>query len=329
MEKQLTVPWAALGSPVTGSATVAEAMDVAGLNWGVEHCAAGARLPRAGGGAWKKVSHLQAVVRTDTWQPLGIVGDIHTLVPNLTAFTPFDVLMDTNDVELVHAAEVKEGRQVFLVARLTEGYEIGGDRHETILISRNQHDGRGGLSLSVRQLRLACANQLPGIAHRLRKGYQVGKAVDTWHLRHTTTVEKRMEEAYRQLDYTLKAQQAFREAAEALVMRPFTLDDMQAFATALYPSEGTKIPSRTAKRNEERQAELVAVWEGSANLENIRATAYGGLNAVAEWADHHFAFRGTRRASVEENRFLSTSDSQGTAYQLKAKAAQLILSSTN
>lgn len=324
----LTPPWAAVGTDVSGVASTAEALTKGGLDWEVEHHPLYAHVyyDTEGGNRSTKhvrIPHMRSVVRMDTLAPLGAVGDIHTLVQQAEAFTPFDVLTDTEDVNLLSVGELKGGRQVFLVSELAKPFTIAGEEHRTIMFSRNQHDGRGGLMLGISALRLACWNQLPPIVRATRRGTnQQGQAA--WQLRHTTTVEQRLEEAYGNLTRTINLQRNFEELANQLVLRPFGLDDMARYVEALYPTEGTKIAPRTAKRNEERQGELLAVWQGSDNLGNIRNTAYGALNAVAEWADHGFAFRGTRRATVEENRMLSTMDNQGTAYQLKERASELI-----
>lgn len=319
---QLTPPWAKVGTDVSAARTAQEALELAGLNWGVEHVAAGIRMPRAGGGSWKKADWLQGVVRTDTWEPLGITGDIHTLVPNVEAFAGFDVLRDMEELRFVSAAEVKGGRMVYLLATLAKPFTIAGEEHETLMILRNQHDGRGGLTAGYTALRLACWNQLPGITAATKSGTnKVGQAF--YHLRHTTTVGERYSQAQESLSRAMDLQRSFEEAAGELISRPWSLDDMVGYVEALYPTQG-KVAPRTASRNEQRHAEIMAVYEGCTNLENIRPTAYGAFNAVAEWVDHGFAFRATRRASLAENRMLSTMDPQGTAYQLKEKAARLV-----
>lgn len=38
---------------------------------------------------------------------------------------------------------------------------------------------------------------------------------------------------------------------------------------------------------EKKREEIVSVWRSSENLENIRFTEWGWLNAVVEWNDHH------------------------------------------
>jgi phage/plasmid-like protein (TIGR03299 family) len=323
------MPWNGLGVDVQGMTNADQIRRAADLDWEVDRVPVFAQV---GGNfdnvkdAFRLVENRAAIVRTDTGAPLGVAGNYFRPIQNADADWLAQGLIDAGLFQPVRAGSIQGGTRTFHVGRMGDRWNVGGiDPMETFFAIWNRHDGRGALTAAVLTVRIGCRNQLPGVVSGIASGSLARrkstnrKRLFQWTIRHTTHVKNRMEEVQTAITNAAEAREQMEALATALVLRPFTVDDMAKVAEGLFPTKG-KVGPRTLTKNLARQEELVAVYKGSDNLNDVRDTAWGGWNAVAEWADHMTAFRGTKISTREESRFLSISDPHGTANALKVKA---------
>jgi phage/plasmid-like protein (TIGR03299 family) len=160
-----------------------EALRVAGLDWHVNlapvFCVPGmdAELARTKGIAYAPTKETlycedsRAMVReihlangdlkTDV---LGIVGTRYVPLQNTDAFAWFDPLIGDHDVTLEAAGSVKEGRHVWILAKInTAPVQVGRNPQDVAnpyLLLSNSHDGSRAVTVAFTPIRVVCWNTL-------------------------------------------------------------------------------------------------------------------------------------------------------------------------
>ena len=127
------VPWHNLGAVLDKPpTTIAEAIERSGLGWRVEREPIAIdrgdvatvndwSLPRC-----EEIPGWWANVRQDTRQVLGIVGERYRIVQNVEAFQFVDQLIGSA-MHFETAGSLHGGRRIWVLARLPEHIEVGGD----------------------------------------------------------------------------------------------------------------------------------------------------------------------------------------------------------
>ena len=170
-------PWHGLGTMVTDAPSSADALRFAGLDWQVIQ----EPVYNARGGV---VKGYKANVRDSDGSVLGIVGDRYKVVQNADAFSFTDDLIG-DDVRYETAGSLRDGRQVWLLARMPER-KVAGDEVEPYLCFTNSHDGSGGVKVCMTPIRVVCNNTL---------NVALGSAKRVWSMRHTENIRERLDEA--------------------------------------------------------------------------------------------------------------------------------------
>lgn len=126
-------PWHGLGAVLNQPpATIAQAIHQSGLRWRVQRePIAIDRGEAARAEEWweprcEEIPGWWANVRQDTRQVLGIVGDRYRIVQNVEAFRFVDQLIGS-ELHFETAGSLHNGRRVWVLARLPEHIEVGGD----------------------------------------------------------------------------------------------------------------------------------------------------------------------------------------------------------
>lgn len=341
-------PWDGSGVQVEQAMTAEEALRAGGLDFEVDHVPAVAEIPAkyresSGASRYQRIRDRKAIIRTDTGAVLGVSGTVHKLYGNVPSFDLLDSLVEDGELGYEVVGGLRGGEIVYALARLLREYRIGGEPYNGYLFMRNHHDGRGSLTISLRNLRPYCANVVLGLAQaserffrnetRANGGgrnddgtYKRNPFAGTWRLRHTTNLEKKAEEARAALGLALDAEEQFVADGEAMLRRKMKERDFDRLLEFIYPTDGDDVSGRIRNANVERHVAIRDVWKNSENLENIRPTAWGAFNAIAEWTDHAYEFRGTKVTPKAESRFLSIMDDRGAAYTTKARALEALRS---
>jgi phage/plasmid-like protein (TIGR03299 family) len=158
-------PWHGLGVVLDQPpATIAEAIDLSGLDWRVEKepiavdrgdaAASDFTIPRC-----EEIPGYYATVRQDTRQVLGIVGPRYTVLQNSSAFEFVDQLLGSS-LHFETAGSLHGGRRVWVLATLPDHIEVGGDAVRPLVLLSNSHDGSTGIVAATTPVRVCCANTL-------------------------------------------------------------------------------------------------------------------------------------------------------------------------
>jgi phage/plasmid-like protein (TIGR03299 family) len=316
--------WHRLGNVIPEDVvTAAEAIEESGLGWEVVTMPVQAYAP--GDPLPIELPEFRAVVRTDIYKGLGVMGAGYRPVQNVEAFEFMDNLVDSGEAKYHTAGSLRGGKQVFLLARVPREIQIGGIESEQIdvfLLLRNSHDGSSGLGVYVTPIRVVCENTLNAA---------IRGAVSSWSTRHTSGIEGRMHEARKTLELTFRYTDVFEQMGEAMLAEKVGVGrGLDRFLEGLLPYpedlqvELTRDPSfrpRVKTNIDNDRREIRAIARNEDNLGNVRGTAWATWNAVAQWDDHVRRVRKSKTTSVEERRALRTIDDP----QLKSRAMKLLV----
>ena len=140
-------PWHGLGTKLDAPATAEEAIGAAGLDYEVEladlQTSAGIPVPQR-----------KAVIRSDTCQVLGIVGNSYVPVQNRQCFGFLDSVVADGKLRYHTAGALGKGERVWLLAKLPDRIRVknSNDITEKFLLLSNSHDGTSSLRIFVSDL---------------------------------------------------------------------------------------------------------------------------------------------------------------------------------
>ena len=284
-------PWAGMGTTIEDDGmTSKEALTLAKLDWEVEKYPAGANID----GTWvtKGAEDMFKVVRSSDNRILGQVGERYTCFQNSSAFLFGDDIIDSSEAHWIRAGSLKDGATVWMVMEMPDTIKVDGYDDETLqpfLFVSNSHDGGSSVTAGLTFIRLVCNNAV---------NLMITGSPRTFKIRHTKNMMTRMHEAKRVLGIAHTYTEAFQAEIDKLVNTKFSDKEFDAFLESLAPTEDKEKAALT--RALDRQEEIKIIWKNTPDLQNIRNTAYGALQAVVDYHDHYITGRGDNK---QENRF--------------------------
>lgn len=278
-------PWHRLGVAVPGLMTVSEALTAGGLDFEVtkrpifvaesddEFALPSIRIPR----------HF-ATVRTDSNEPLGVVGANYTVVQNRDALKVFDPLFGEGQAIIETVGSLKGGRRAFMLAKVPEVVEIvPGDAIERYLLFSNSHDVSSAVEILFTPVRVVCQNTL-SVAIGEAKERRTGRV----SIRHTASARARLETVGNLLDAERDYFKRIRAAYAYMAKRDVKRADVAAFVSGLFPgkvdkdSGKVKVSTKTRKRRQD----VVKAFEESPGSDKAGDTGWGLFNAATWFIDH-------------------------------------------
>ena len=226
-----------------------------------------------------KVPNKVAVVRTDTDECLGVVGDrVHHVIQNEEHAEFADHLAGSAPVNFI--GPWKDGAGLIIQSHLGRELTIGPDKLQPYILSSNAHDGSAALAVNLIAHRFACDNMMAW----LQKNTKI-----RWTIRHTQTMEYRMGEAARVLSKAAVFFDRFEEHGRELVSqtmsaKQFTelVDRMLPIPTGETSKDGTYVPpsARSLTVAERRREEVHAIYRGEM-VGEVHGTRWGALQAFS------------------------------------------------
>ncbi len=282
--------------------TAADVITAAGLGWRVEQYPVEAIIPPTPGieaPCRVAVPRVVANVRSDTRTVLGIVGEGYTPLQNTDAFALADALIDSGEAHWLGAGSTRRGARVHALMRLDREITIGGASGEDVLpllVIRNGHDGGLAVTVSVAPFRLACLNGMI---------VPIDGATRTWKTRHTARIEERLGDARRTLQIAWRYYDALEQIGAQLLSQPICAAGFDRFLRLLVPNppDDADQEGRRQRNAEQIRSEIRGIYRWTPDLQNIQGTAWGALQAVTAYHDHHARTRRTPGRPVGEARF--------------------------
>jgi phage/plasmid-like protein (TIGR03299 family) len=298
--------------------SAAEMIAAARLDWRVEQHALEAVVEREYQSLRLPVPRHVANVRSDTRAVLGVVGDGYEPLQNAAAFAFCDALTDSGRAHWIGAGATRGGARVHALMRLDREIRIGGAEGEDVLpllCFRNGHDGGLAVTVSVAPFRLACLN---GMLLPLDGAQRV------WKARHTANIETKLADARRTLGIAWRYYDELEALGGRLIRQRMDAGEFERFLAHLVPLPEPRGDARNggrAVRNVERVREAIrTAYRAAPDLENVRGTRWGALQAVTTYVDHVQPTRQTAGRSHAEARFERATEAQ----PLKDRALELL-----
>lgn len=306
--------WHGLGQVWAADADLAGIAAAAGMDWRIQRSKVRfATAMGQGADAWAEMPGQHVLMRSDTKAPLGIVSD------KFKVHQPAQILEWMYDLthkagfELETAGTMFGGRKFWALANIGDECEIvPGDKVGGYLLLATATDGSMATTGQFTTVRVVCNNTLTMSL--------AGNGKQTISHRSTFNPDAMKDK----LGIAHESFAHFRHAALRLANKTVSTQTAQELTLRLLaPKSMADIPHATAddiaKVVESKGFRSIqALFEGQgqgAHLDGVQGTAWGWLNAVTEYADHHI------RATSDENRTHSAWFGAGEA--LKNKAADL------
>jgi phage/plasmid-like protein (TIGR03299 family) len=202
--------------------------------------------------------------------------------------------------------------------RLDREIRIGGTEGEDVLpllCFRNGHDGGLAVTVSVVPFRLACLNGML---------LPINGAERTWKARHTANIEAKLADARRTLAVAWRYYDELEELGGRLIREQIGEGEFERFLARLVPLPEPR-PDETdggrAVRNAERVREASrTAYRAASDLDNVRGTRWGALQAVTSYVDHVQPTRRTAGRTQAEARFARATEPQ----PLKGRVLELL-----
>ena len=291
------MPWHGLGRVLEDAPTPAEAIYFAGLAWKVALRPVTTTL--ADGGQAVTIPTHRSVLREDTGEILGVVGEDFRPLQNEDAFAWFAPLCEEGWITLETAGSLRRGRRVWVMARVaTDAIEVvPGDEVEPFVLLCHGHDGSLALRVGFNPVRVVCANTL---AAALDDGDGL------FCLRHTAGLSVALEDARRAISRQIEIFRGSADAWRHLAARrcddaAFDRYVLGTLARVAGTDDGdapeTSEPGpATGKRILEVVRPLFAEGLGNDRPE-ARGTWWAAYNAVTQWLTH---MRGSKAGTEAE-----------------------------
>ncbi len=305
-------PWHKLGTGLENPATAAEAIEAAGLNYNVElvplFTQAGTPVPRRKG-----------VIRSDTSQILGTVGQGYTPIQNAEAFQFLDSVVADGGLRYHTAGALGQGEKIWMLAKLPGHIRVKGtdDITDKFLLLHNSHDGSSCLRVHFTPVRVVCQNTL-SIAERNGRGQGIS-------IMHKGELEAKIQEAQKVLGLANRFYDELQPKIDLLAGYYPARDQVHQFFSILYPDPlfGNKT------RAENVRIELFRLFDEGIgqDIPGIRHSAWAALHAVTEYVDHRRSTRGQNDFDKSSKRLQSLWFGSGA--RLKQQAWDLALAMAN
>ncbi|EMR00913.1 DUF932 domain-containing protein [Cesiribacter andamanensis] len=311
--------WHQLGLLLEDCPTSAEAIEFAGLDYEVQKTSLQAftlpfmphPVPDTDNWPYAKVPDRYATVRTDTGNPLGIVGKNYQVVQNKEAFGFFDSIVGSGAAIYETAGALGRGEIIFISAKLPQHLLIKcngrEDGIEQYLLLTNSHNGGSAIRILFTPVRVVCNNTL-----NMALGNKQGVSI-----RHTSKVQYGLSRAARLLGLVQREYGKTEEAYQHLANIKITDGVLRHYIDTLFPAKGEteEISTRLAGL---RQQVYAYTQEGAGQYQ-IRGTAWWAYNGITGY------FQNVRPFGSWEKHFRTNLLGSGHALMQKALAEALKL----
>ena len=282
------VPWHNLGIIVEEAPSSEEAIRLAGLNWEVQQ----QPIYLADG---TEIKGNYANVRSSDGKALGIVGDRYKIVQNTDAFAFTDALLGEG-VKYETAGSLKDGKVIWLLAKMPETIEILGDKVDPYMVFTNSHDGSGAVRVCMTPVRVVCNNTLNAAIRGARR---------VWSARHTGSVTNKLDDARETLQFANQYLEATKQTFEDLYK--VKLNEFSLYKTINDIIPITEDMTDRQKVNQKAiRDDILLRYNEAPDLKVLDQTGARLVQAVADTTSHMEPFRQT--ANFKENRFKKTLD---------------------
>ncbi|MCR1767706.1 DUF932 domain-containing protein [Burkholderia glumae] len=284
-------PWHGLGNKLAPNQPIELWAERAGMNWRIEE--AEVRFVAAGNrnlGSIHAFPEQKVLYRSDTKAPLSVVSARYQVVQPAEILEFYRDLTEVGGFQLETAGVLKEGRKLWALARTGQSATLKGkDEVNGYLLLATACDGTLATTAQFTSVRVVCNNTLK---------IALGDSASAVKVPHRSQFDAQA--VKRQLGIAISSWDAFMARTKALAERRVSDSAAEAFLRRVLTYSTPNVADRDALAVNERAIKAVGqLYAGrgkGADLVSASGTAWGLLNAVTEYVDHH------RRARSEDHR---------------------------
>lgn len=224
----------------------------------------------------------------DLYDVLGDVGKVYHVIQNEELAGLLNALVDESGAHFETAGAIYGGRRVFITMKMPGHLKVGGvDQIDQYLAAMTSHDGSMQTTLMVTPVRVVCANTM-------NLAFQNNSHM--FKVRHTSGAQKMMvAQAREALEFTFKYLEGFQAEAEQLINTTLTQRRFESIISEAFTApESASLAAQTRSQN--KIDEMARLFSDSHTHAGVRETAWAGLNALTEWADHFSPVRGDNQS---------------------------------
>ncbi|MGC9128935.1 MAG: DUF932 domain-containing protein [Acidithiobacillus sp.] len=296
-------PWHGLGNRLPEKQPLDVWLQAAGMDWSIENAEV---LYSAGSGVDRRIQvnpDARVLFRSDTGAPLSVVSNRYQVVQPREILEFYRDLVEMGGFALETAGVLKGGKKLWALAKTGEEFLLrGGDRVKGYLLLATSCDGTLATTAQFTSVRVVCNNTLQLSVEQDKDG--------AIKVPHSTAFDPDV--VKKALGVGAVSWNRFAETAKVLAERKVNRLDVTQFVIHVL---GDKDAPLTAQPNEKALKGVIELFAGQgkgSSLASSDGTAWGLVNAVTEYVDHH------RRARSRDTRLDSAWFGQGATIKAKA-----------
>ncbi|KVN53098.1 DUF932 domain-containing protein [Burkholderia anthina] len=299
-------PWHGLGHKLAPQQPIEVWADRAGMNWTIESSEVRYVSGSSGIGSIHAFPDQKVLYRSDTKAPLSVVSARYQVVQPREILEFYRDLTEVGGFELETAGVLKEGRKFWALAKTGQtGALKGKDNVNGYLLLATACDGTLATTAQFTSVRVVCNNTL---------AIALGDGTGVVKVPHRSQFDAAA--VKRQLGIAVSSWDAFMVRTKAMAERKVTDAAADTFFRRVLTYTVTNPGERDGMTVNERAvravSELYAGRGKGAQLPSASGTAWGLLNSITEYVDHH------RRARSDDHRRDAAWFGQGALIKQKA-----------
>ena len=280
-------PWHGLGNKLAPQQPIEVWKKNAGMDWQIEQSEVRYISGNNNVGVINAFPEQKVLYRSDTKAPLAVVSKRFQVVQPGEILEFYRDLISCNGFELETAGVLREGRKFWALAKTGQSTSLKGrDRVDGYLLLATACDGTLATTAQFTSVRVVCNNTL---------SIALGNANGSIKVPHRSQFDP--DAVKRQLGITVSSWDGFVARMKALVDRPVDPDTVEGLLRRVLTYAAPE--GKAVVVNEQALATVRSLYEGGgrgALMASSRGTAWGVVNSVTEFVDHH------RRARSDDHR---------------------------
>lgn len=284
--------WHNLGTVVNEAPSIADAMQLAGLDWPVIEAPMTATI----GDKILRVEGHKALFRGTDDVLLGVVGADYNTLQNTKAFSFFEPFLKSGLVELEAAGSLRKGKNVWVLARIkgVEGDVVNGDRVLGYLLLSNAHDGTQAVRVQLTKIRVVCWNTLRASLASAEAGTEKFLSV-----RHSAKLELGLDAVQKSVDLMKQTFDLTIESYRTLAEAGCSEEQLRKYVRQVFNYQAR--PEEEMPKCWDYIATVFERGPGVGTITGVSGSWWAAYNAVTDYIDH-----GQGRGRSEEGRLHSS-----------------------
>ncbi|CAJ6823810.1 phage/plasmid-like TIGR03299 family protein [Burkholderia pseudomallei] len=283
-------PWHGLGNKLAPKQPLQTWAKAAGMDWSIEEAEVRFVAGNQNLGSIHAFPEQKVLYRSDNKAPLSVVSARYQVVQPAEILEFYRDLTEHSGFELETAGVLKDGKKLWALARTGQSVALKGkDTVNGYLLLATACDGTLATTAQHTAVRVVCNNTLQ---------IALGDSTGAVKVPHRSQFDPQA--VKRQLGFAVSSWDAFMVRMKALSERKVSDAAAEKFLRRVLTYPATNVVDRDVLAVNERAIKAVGqLYTGrgkGADLASASGTAWGLLNAVTEYVDHH------RRARSNDHR---------------------------